>query len=502
MFSDPFFGHSHSPFARSPFFAQPFEEDVFSPFRAPPSRYGAPSRRNPFEAQRPGYGYPAGYPFGQPHTRYTNARTPSASSSDEDYSDDDSYADPRHHYQQQQQTRGPVTRAGPGHTRTVPVTSPQSPRSAQDHSPARGTQPQAPQATNATAAHAAAAAAPQALRRAAPAMSPVQAATRIQSVWRGQAVRAGAPLPKLQRLRELQGQTDQLERQVAAAQAHNWGPAGVPEKERLRLSEGAMALLLKLDAVQSPMEEVRFRRKALARRLNALHDRVDALPRPSDTPASPVPASPAPVNTPAASPPTSPRPLSTVNVPSPPPSPSPSQSLAEEEDDDGASFHSAPLSPNPTLHTAQEVEADMDESMDVDEVSSPATDIPVPSADVTFPAADVTIPAADVTTPALVSAPASPAAQRQDVSSPAASEVSREEALPSSASAPPSLASGPTLGGISPLVHQTGAEATVVPGMASEAPRMSWRNPFRRFGRRGAAGASAAVHQSKVPRWL
>jgi len=66
-------------------------------------------------------------------------------------------------------------------------------------------------------------------------MSPSQAATRIQSVWRGHTVRSGAPLLKLQHLKGLQAQADEVEREVAAAQAHPWGPAGVPEKERLRL---------------------------------------------------------------------------------------------------------------------------------------------------------------------------------------------------------------------------------------------------------------------------
>jgi len=71
-----------------------------------------------------------------------------------------------------------------------------------------------------------------------------------------------------------------------------------------------MAVLLKLDAVQSPLKEVRLRRKALARRLNVLHDRVDSLPRPSATP-TPAPASPTPVT------PAHPTPV----IPSSPPQP-------------------------------------------------------------------------------------------------------------------------------------------------------------------------------------
>lgn len=104
------------------------------------------------------------------------------------------------------------------------------------------------------------------------------AATAIQASWRGHRVRCARPLEALRELRSIEAKALNLSRQIATAE---W-EGHVAPLERLRLSEGVMALLLAMDGLSCPpaVPAVRQRRKDLARQLTALQDKADSLGTP------------------------------------------------------------------------------------------------------------------------------------------------------------------------------------------------------------------------------
>ncbi|MCO5556569.1 hypothetical protein L7F22_010119 [Adiantum nelumboides] len=106
-----------------------------------------------------------------------------------------------------------------------------------------------------------------------PALDPDAAATKIQSCFRGSAVRSHKPLPNLRRIAAVQKQLDHLQ-----AQMHNGGfldRITSNEKERLRFIESIMALLFQLDAIEGSLPEIRWQRKEAARKAVGLQDAVD-----------------------------------------------------------------------------------------------------------------------------------------------------------------------------------------------------------------------------------
>ncbi|MCO5562986.1 hypothetical protein L7F22_016622 [Adiantum nelumboides] len=106
-----------------------------------------------------------------------------------------------------------------------------------------------------------------------PAPDPDAAATKIQSCFRGSAVRSHKPLSNLRRIAAVRNQLDHLQ-----AQMHNGGfldKITSNEKERLRFMESIMALLFQLDAIEGSLPEIRWRRKEAARKAVGLQDAVD-----------------------------------------------------------------------------------------------------------------------------------------------------------------------------------------------------------------------------------
>eukprot|EP00897_Mesotaenium_endlicherianum_P005479 jgi/Mesen1/495/ME000104S10590 len=111
------------------------------------------------------------------------------------------------------------------------------------------------------------------------------AAVKVQSAYRGHRVRALEPLRQLQVVRKVSGSLQELERQLAAAEVRE----GLREsaRERLRMSESVMSLLLQLDSIQRCDPAVREARKSVARAATRLQDAIDALAAPEPSEALP-----------------------------------------------------------------------------------------------------------------------------------------------------------------------------------------------------------------------
>jgi len=118
-------------------------------------------------------------------------------------------------------------------------------------------------------------------------LSPKEAFAKIQAAWKGHEVRAAGPLELLKKIRRLSLAAQDLEAKVSA-----WEGSGgrVAASEKLKLSEGAMSLLLALDSIHVPtqLDPVRQQRRELARQLSALQDKIDALKALPAAPPSPL----------------------------------------------------------------------------------------------------------------------------------------------------------------------------------------------------------------------
>lgn len=109
----------------------------------------------------------------------------------------------------------------------------------------------------------------------APRMDETSAATKMQSAFRGFSTRKGSPLKNLRVIRDVKADADAIrrrlvDRQVVESILQN-------EKERLKITEEIMSLLLKLDAIQGANSFVRESRKAVIRELLNLEEMVDAI---------------------------------------------------------------------------------------------------------------------------------------------------------------------------------------------------------------------------------
>lgn len=107
-----------------------------------------------------------------------------------------------------------------------------------------------------------------------PPPSEQEAATTIQAHWRGLMVRRTRPLEKLQAIYQVR-QDLKAHLQVLAGSAQFEKLCSDPQ-ERLRWSECAMALLLRLDAVQGAHPDVREVRKIVTKEVIAFQEIVDS----------------------------------------------------------------------------------------------------------------------------------------------------------------------------------------------------------------------------------
>ncbi|KAJ7556498.1 hypothetical protein O6H91_05G086000 [Diphasiastrum complanatum] len=103
--------------------------------------------------------------------------------------------------------------------------------------------------------------------------SPETAAVLIQSIYRGYVVRRSEPLKYLREIAKVRSKSKDLQAQVCKQE--DFERICSNTKERLKLTEGIMALLLQLDVIQGVHPVVREFRKSAARELIQLQETVD-----------------------------------------------------------------------------------------------------------------------------------------------------------------------------------------------------------------------------------
>lgn len=112
-------------------------------------------------------------------------------------------------------------------------------------------------------------------KAAVPLLDETSAAKKIQSSFRGFSARKGAPLKQLRVIRDVKAKAEDIRRRLADSQVVE--SILQNEKERLKITEGIMSLLLKLDAIQGVNSFVRESRKAVIRELVNLQEMVDVI---------------------------------------------------------------------------------------------------------------------------------------------------------------------------------------------------------------------------------
>ncbi|XP_057817848.2 BAG family molecular chaperone regulator 6 [Cryptomeria japonica] len=106
-----------------------------------------------------------------------------------------------------------------------------------------------------------------------PAMDENAAAVKIQAAFRGFCVRKPRPLNKLRVIMKTKAEVAEIRRRVN--DEHVVELIRRDEKERLKITEGIMSLLLRLDEIQGVIPFVRESRKAVIRELVNLQETVD-----------------------------------------------------------------------------------------------------------------------------------------------------------------------------------------------------------------------------------
>eukprot|EP01018_Ginkgo_biloba_P035397 Gb_07387 [translate_table: standard] len=106
-------------------------------------------------------------------------------------------------------------------------------------------------------------------------MNDTAAAVKIQSAFRGFSVRKSAPLKNLKLIAQVKANMEEIRQRIEDPQVVQMIRQN--EKERLKITEGLMSLLLKLDAIQGVNSVVRESRKAVIRELVKLQERVDSI---------------------------------------------------------------------------------------------------------------------------------------------------------------------------------------------------------------------------------
>ncbi|KAH9299284.1 hypothetical protein KI387_030966 [Taxus chinensis] len=106
-------------------------------------------------------------------------------------------------------------------------------------------------------------------------MDDTVAAVKIQSAFRGYSVRKTKSLESLKIIARVKSSMEEMRRRIS--DPHCVEIMRQNEKERLKIAEGVMSLLLKLDEIQGVESFVREARRAVAHELVSLHERVDAI---------------------------------------------------------------------------------------------------------------------------------------------------------------------------------------------------------------------------------
>jgi len=101
------------------------------------------------------------------------------------------------------------------------------------------------------------------------------AATEIQAFYRGYVVRKTQPLQHLKVIKVVKGELESLK--FKSQEAEQKMKLRSDSKERLRWTEGVMALLLRLDSLQGVHPEVRLIRKAVTKELLGFQETIDSM---------------------------------------------------------------------------------------------------------------------------------------------------------------------------------------------------------------------------------
>ncbi|CAL9099673.1 unnamed protein product [Musa textilis] len=105
-------------------------------------------------------------------------------------------------------------------------------------------------------------------------LSQSDAATLIQSAYRGFEVRRWQPLEKLKKIHQIRQQTEAVKKQIQMFEASS---EEQDLKQKVAISETIMNLLLQLDTIQGLHPSARDMRKYVARELISLQDKLDSL---------------------------------------------------------------------------------------------------------------------------------------------------------------------------------------------------------------------------------
>ncbi|KAK9103788.1 hypothetical protein Sjap_021042 [Stephania japonica] len=103
-------------------------------------------------------------------------------------------------------------------------------------------------------------------------VSEPDAATIVQSAYRGYEVRKWEPMKKLKQIAKVREQANELRKRIETLESSTEG-----EKERIVLGEMIMNLLLQLDTIQGLHPTVREIRKSVARELVLLQEKLDSM---------------------------------------------------------------------------------------------------------------------------------------------------------------------------------------------------------------------------------
>lgn len=106
-------------------------------------------------------------------------------------------------------------------------------------------------------------------------LSEVEAALLIQSAYRGYEVRKWESLKKLKQITKVREKVAEVRNQIQALESSS--DLQKDDKQKLVIGEKIMDLLLKLDTIQGLHPSLRDNRKALARELVALQEKLDSL---------------------------------------------------------------------------------------------------------------------------------------------------------------------------------------------------------------------------------
>lgn len=106
-------------------------------------------------------------------------------------------------------------------------------------------------------------------------MDEISAAIKIQSAFRGFSTRKRAPLKNLRIILDVKKKAEDVRRRIADRQVVE--SIRQNEKERLKITEEIMSLILKLDAIQEVHSLVREARRAVVCELVSLEKDVDAI---------------------------------------------------------------------------------------------------------------------------------------------------------------------------------------------------------------------------------